>query len=108
MLNSIGRLLVAVFDALDSPSARSWLERAVVVGAAVGFLVHLAVIGVARVLPDLPGAMPMFVIVTGALSSAPDAEGDHPPRPGGLHPAQEGGRPAALGRPVGTGGDQSG
>jgi hypothetical protein len=54
VLSSISRLLVAVFDALDSPSVRTWFERAVVVGAAVGFLVHLAVIGVARVLPDLP------------------------------------------------------
>ncbi|MEI6239380.1 MAG: hypothetical protein WCR51_03240 [Planctomycetia bacterium] len=54
MLSSISRLLAAVFDALDSPSVRTWLERAVVAGAAVGFLVHLAVIGVARLLPDLP------------------------------------------------------
>lgn len=54
MLRSISRLLAAVFDALDSPSVRTWLERAVVAGAAVGFLVHLAVIGVARLLPDLP------------------------------------------------------
>jgi hypothetical protein len=53
-LNSISRFLVAVFDALDSPSARIRLERAVVVAAAMGFLVHLAVIGVARALPDMP------------------------------------------------------
>lgn len=54
MLSSIGRVLAAVFDALDSPSVRAGLERAVVVAAAVGFLVHLAVIGIARALPDLP------------------------------------------------------
>jgi hypothetical protein len=54
VLSPIGRSLVAVFDALDSPRARAWLERAVVVTAAVGFLAHLAVIGVARVLPDVP------------------------------------------------------
>jgi hypothetical protein len=54
MVSSIRGFLVAVFDALDSPSMRARLERAVVVAAAVGFLVHLAVIGVARSLPDLP------------------------------------------------------
>jgi len=54
MVSSIRGFLVAVFDALDSPSARTRLERAVVVAAAVGFLVHLAVIGVARFLPDVP------------------------------------------------------
>jgi hypothetical protein len=54
MVSSIRGFLVAVFDALDCPSARLRLERAVVVAAAMGFLVHLAVIGVARSLPDLP------------------------------------------------------
>ena len=54
MVSSIRGFLVAVFDALDSPSARTRLERAVVVAAAVGFLVHLAVIRVARSLPELP------------------------------------------------------
>ena len=54
MTSWTGRLLVSVFDALDSPPVRSWLERAVVVAAAVGFLVHLAAIGVARVLPEPP------------------------------------------------------
>jgi len=54
VLTSISRLLGRVFDVLDGPGVRSWLERAVVVGAAVGFLVHLAVIGLARFLPDLP------------------------------------------------------
>jgi hypothetical protein len=39
---------------LDSPAVRGWLEQAVVVAAATGFLVHLAVIGVARFFPDLP------------------------------------------------------
>jgi hypothetical protein len=39
---------------LDSPPVRGWLEQAVVVAAATGFLVHLAVIGVARFFPDLP------------------------------------------------------
>jgi len=54
MWTPIGRFLVAVFDALDSPVVRSWLERAVVAAAAVGFLVHLAAIGITRLLPDLP------------------------------------------------------
>lgn len=53
-MSSISRFLVAVFDAIDSPSVRTRLERAVVVAAAVGFLVHLAVIGLASVLPDVP------------------------------------------------------
>jgi hypothetical protein len=39
---------------LDSPPVRGWLEQAVVVAAATGFLVHLTVIGVARFFPDLP------------------------------------------------------
>jgi hypothetical protein len=46
--------LARVFDMLDSPPVRGWLEQAVVVAAATGFLVHLAVIGVARFFPDLP------------------------------------------------------
>ncbi len=54
MLGSIRRRLAAIFDALDSPPARAWLERLVVTGAAVGFLVHLGVIGIARLFPDLP------------------------------------------------------
>ena len=54
MLGSIRRRLAAIFDALDSPPVRVWLERLVVTGAAVGFLVHLAVIGIARLFPDLP------------------------------------------------------
>ena len=54
MWTSIGRFLVAVFDALDSPSVRSRLERCVVVAAAAGFLLHLAVIGCARLLPGVP------------------------------------------------------
>ena len=54
MLGSIRRQLAAIFDALDSPPVRGWLEQAVVVAAATGFLVHLAVIGVARFFPDLP------------------------------------------------------
>jgi len=54
MLGSIRRHLAAIFDALDSPPVRGWLEQAVVVAAATGFLVHLAVIGVARFFPDLP------------------------------------------------------
>jgi len=33
---------------------RAWFERIIVAGAALGFLVHLAVIGAARLLPDLP------------------------------------------------------
>lgn len=54
MLGSIRRQLAAIFDAIDSPPVRGWLEQAVVVAAATGFLVHLAVIGVARFFPDLP------------------------------------------------------
>jgi hypothetical protein len=54
VLNSIRHGLAAVFDRLDSPAVHTWLERAVVVSAAIGFLVHLAVIGLVRLLPDLP------------------------------------------------------
>jgi hypothetical protein len=50
----IRRRLAEIFDALDSPSVRAWLERLVVTGAAVGFLVHLIVIGIARLFPDFP------------------------------------------------------
>lgn len=48
------RGLAAVFDALDSPPVRAWLERLVVAGATLGFLVHLGVIGIARLFPELP------------------------------------------------------
>ncbi len=54
MLSSIRRRLAAIFDALESPPVRAWFERIIVAGAALGFLVHLAVIGAARLLPDLP------------------------------------------------------
>jgi hypothetical protein len=54
VLGPIRRQLAHVFDMLDSPPVRGWLEKAVVVAAATGFLVHLAVIGVARFFPDLP------------------------------------------------------
>ena len=54
VLGSIRRRLADIFDALDSPAVRAWLERVVVTGAAVGFLVHLTVIGIARQFPDLP------------------------------------------------------
>ena len=54
MLGSIRRRLADIFDDLDSPAVRAWLERLVVTGAAVGFLVHLIVIGIARLFPDLP------------------------------------------------------
>ena len=54
MLGSIRRRLADIFDALDSPAVRAWLERLVVTVAAVGFLVHLLVIGIARLFPDLP------------------------------------------------------
>ena len=54
MLVSIRGHLADVFDRLDSPAARAWLEHAVVASAAVGFLMHLAVIGLIRLLPDLP------------------------------------------------------
>jgi len=53
----IGHFVAAGFDALDRPVVRTWLERIVVVTAAVGFLTHLAVIGVARVLPDAPDTL---------------------------------------------------
>jgi hypothetical protein len=54
VLSSIRRRLAAIFDALESPPVRAWFERIIVAGAALGFLVHLAVIGAARLLPDLP------------------------------------------------------
>jgi hypothetical protein len=54
VLSSICSRLAGIFDALDSPAVRAWLERLVVTGAAVGFLVHLSVIGIARLFPDLP------------------------------------------------------
>jgi hypothetical protein len=54
VLGPVRRQLARVFDMLDSPPVRGWLERAVVVAAATGFLVHLAVIGVARFFPNLP------------------------------------------------------
>jgi hypothetical protein len=54
VLGSIRRHLAAVFDRLDSPPVRTWLERIVVASAAIGFLVHLAVIGVARLFPGGP------------------------------------------------------
>jgi hypothetical protein len=54
MLGSIRRRLAGMFDLLDSPPMRAALERLVVTGAAVGFVVHLIVIGIARLFPDLP------------------------------------------------------
>jgi len=48
------RRLAAVFDRLDTPPVRAWLERAVVAGAAGGFLIHLGAIGIARLVPDVP------------------------------------------------------
>lgn len=54
MLGSIRQRLADLFDALDSPTVRAWLERLVVTGAAIGFLLHLGVIGIARLFPDLP------------------------------------------------------
>ncbi len=54
MLGFFRRRLAAVFDALDSPPVRAWLERLVVTAAAVGFLVHLGVIAIARLFPSLP------------------------------------------------------
>ena len=44
MLGSIRCRLADIFDALDSPPVRSWLEHLVVTGAAVGFLVHLSAV----------------------------------------------------------------
>jgi hypothetical protein len=52
LLGSVCRRLATVFDALESPSVRAWFERVVVVAAAVGFLLHLSLIGVSRLLPD--------------------------------------------------------
>jgi hypothetical protein len=54
VFGSLRRSLAAVFDRLDSPPARTWLERVVVASAAIGFLMHLAVIGVARLFPGWP------------------------------------------------------
>lgn len=54
MFIAIRRRLAGIFDAIDSPLVRRRLERAVVAAAAIGFLVHLLAITVARMLPDLP------------------------------------------------------
>ncbi len=54
MFIAIRRRLAGIFDAIDSPLVRRRLERVVVAAAAVGFLVHLLAIAVARLLPDLP------------------------------------------------------
>jgi len=54
VLGLLRHLLAAAFDRLDTPRVRAWLEWAVVIGAAGGFLVHLAAIGLARLFPDLP------------------------------------------------------
>ena len=54
MLLAIRRRFAAIFDAINSPSVRRRLEKLVVAGAAIGFLVHLGVIGVAHYLPHLP------------------------------------------------------
>jgi hypothetical protein len=51
---AIRRRLAGIFDAIDSPLVRRRLEQVVVAAAAVGFLVHLLAITVARLLPDLP------------------------------------------------------
>jgi len=53
-MGSIRHRLAALFDVLDGEAVRVWLERAVVTAAAAGFLVHLAAIGIAKLLPDLP------------------------------------------------------
>ena len=54
MLAAVRHRLAAAFDAIGSPPLRRRLEQCVVVGAALGFLVHLLVITVARFLPDVP------------------------------------------------------
>jgi hypothetical protein len=54
VLGPIRRRLAGVFDMLDSPPVRSRLEHVVVVAAASGFLLHLAVIAAARLFPHLP------------------------------------------------------
>jgi hypothetical protein len=54
VLGSIRHHLADVSARLDSPTARAWLEHAVVASAAIGFLVHLAVIGLVGLLSDLP------------------------------------------------------
>ncbi len=51
---SIRHRLSGVFDRINSPPVRRWIEHVAVMAAATGFLVHLAVIGVARFFPDLP------------------------------------------------------
>ena len=54
MLLAIRSGLAAVFDVVNSEPMRRRLEHVVVAAAAVGYLVHLLVITVARFLPDLP------------------------------------------------------
>jgi len=54
VLGQTRRFLAALFDRLDTPPVRDLFEKVVVTGAACGFLVHLGVIGLARLLPDLP------------------------------------------------------
>jgi hypothetical protein len=54
VLGFIRHHLAALFDVLDGAAVRAWLERAVVTTAVLGFLVHLAAIGSARLFPDLP------------------------------------------------------
>lgn len=54
MFIAIRHRLAGIFDAIDSPLVRRRLERVVVAAAAIGFLVHLLAITVARMLPDLP------------------------------------------------------
>jgi len=54
MLNAARRRLAGIFDLIDSPPVRAWLETTVVAAAAVGFVVHLAVIGFVKLFPNLP------------------------------------------------------
>ncbi|MDA0254718.1 MAG: hypothetical protein O3C39_02240 [Planctomycetota bacterium] len=54
MFVAIRRQLAAVFDALDSRPVHAWLERLIVLTAAVGFLLHLLVVIAVRNLPGLP------------------------------------------------------
>lgn len=54
MFATLRQRLAALFDLLDCREVHSWLEWLTVTAAAGGFLLHLAVVGVVGILPDLP------------------------------------------------------
>jgi hypothetical protein len=57
MMNRGIALLVRIYDRCDSHDARKLLEGAIVRLAAVGFLVHLALIAATRIFPSLGGGL---------------------------------------------------